>query len=141
MIDRDKLAKVLARLGSGHDPEVVAAARLACGMLNKAGIGWDSICAAADPAAEEAVHALLVEVEILGEQKKELEGELARLKAKGPAAQLKTREEWLVLCRQHWQTLTPFEVNFLQTVARWRGPLTAKQEPIWQRITDKVGRL
>lgn len=45
MLDRDRFAKVCARLASTHDGEVLTAARLACGMLKDARLSWEQVLA------------------------------------------------------------------------------------------------
>ena len=49
-LDRDKLAKVLAMLGSRHDGEVVAAGRSAHILLKGAGVTWTEVLTPPDPA-------------------------------------------------------------------------------------------
>ena len=46
-LDRDRLARVLGMLGSGHDGEALAAARLAERLRADAGLTWHQIVAAA----------------------------------------------------------------------------------------------
>jgi len=50
-LDRDKLAKVLAMLGSRHDGEVVAAGRSAHSLLKDAGVTWTEVLTPPDGAA------------------------------------------------------------------------------------------
>src|SRR5271166_5064333 len=49
-LDRDKLAKVLAMLGSRHDGEVVAAGRSAHSLLKDAGVTWTEVLTPPDGA-------------------------------------------------------------------------------------------
>jgi hypothetical protein len=44
-----KLTKVLGRLGSSHDGEVITAARMANAIVRKAGASWDEIIALSVP--------------------------------------------------------------------------------------------
>lgn len=46
MLDRDKLAKVLAMTTSDTDPEALAAIRMANRMLAAAGLTWEAVLAA-----------------------------------------------------------------------------------------------
>jgi hypothetical protein len=53
-LDRDRLARVLGMLGSGHDGEVLAAARQAERLRAEAGLTWfDIIARSATPAQQQ----------------------------------------------------------------------------------------
>lgn len=45
MLDESRLVKLLARIGSSHDGEVLNAARLADRLVRRAGLTWDDILA------------------------------------------------------------------------------------------------
>ena len=119
--DRDRLAKLLGLVGSAHDGEALAAARKAHALITAAGMTWGEV----------------------------IENDALRARVAGepaPASNWRTIDEpaeqarWaLALHATHTIHLTRFEADFLGTVAGWRGPLTPKQQPIFQRILREAG--
>ena len=49
MLDREKLGKLLAMTTSTHDAEALAAIRLACAMVARAGMTWDDVLVQVPP--------------------------------------------------------------------------------------------
>jgi hypothetical protein len=61
-LDRERLAKVLGRLGSEHDGEVVAAARHADALVRRAGLRWNQIIGPPLLAADHARSGIAAEI-------------------------------------------------------------------------------
>jgi hypothetical protein len=121
-LDPDKLGKVLALLTSDHEGEVIAAARAACAMLDRAGMTWPEL-------AEQLVNGVPPEHHYDSYEPPPRKPRYPYREAADEALQFSIDKRI---------TLSMFEVNFLGTVRTWRGVLTAKQQPIFERIMDKV---
>ena len=109
-----KLAKVCGMLGSEHDGERSAAATAATRILHDHGVTWSDLVtvAAATSARSDP----------------------------GPAAALPQEiARQILLGRRH--LLSPWEVRFVENLARWRGRVTPKQAArLTQLCTDLESR-
>jgi hypothetical protein len=115
---RAKLAKIAGLLASDHAGERDSAALAATRILRGAGLTWDDAilwrpALAAPPPPRPGWDS-------------------------APSAA--DHRAWAAWALAHPQPdfLSHFEQDFLGTVARWRGVLTAKQAPIFRRIVDRV---
>jgi hypothetical protein len=142
-LDRALMARVLGMLGSASPGERDNAARMAERIRCDAGLTWSDIVAPtvdADGVAAEAARMLLAQNEALLAELEALRSRAPDFHPVAPPAlshakaakwALDTHAAGLIY-------LTPFEVNFLTTCARWRGALTVKQGPIFQGIVENI---
>jgi hypothetical protein len=144
-IDLTLLSKMLGMTGSSGDGEALNAARLANKLVVQSGRSWADFVEAYKQAetATEAASVLLAE-------NTSLKAELAELRSTGSAvapwqnigAQVSsTRDgaQWaLALHAQGAVWLSDFEVQFLTRCSTWTGRLTAKMQPIYTRVIDRI---
>jgi hypothetical protein len=145
-LDREKLAKLLALTTSPNPHEAASAMRKANSLRDEAGMGWEDVLAPLRQLeiATDAASILLAE-------NTALKAELDELRTNGTAiavwrdvgaatSNTRAAAKWaLDLHRRELVYLTAeFEVPFLNTCARWTGPLRPKQRPIFQQILDRV---
>jgi hypothetical protein len=154
-LDLAKLAKVLSRLESDRDAEVVNAGRLANRLLRASGRHWADFVEAfkeAENKTKEAERATAAAAELFAENTA-LRAELDELRSTNGAvwrdisapgssmqSSVQQRAKWaLDLHAQGTVRLTPgFEVPFLTRCSTWRGQLTSKMQPIYERIITHV---
>jgi hypothetical protein len=110
-LDRDRLAAILGMLGSDHDGEILAAARQAERPRRGAGLTWREILALA-PSLPEPRRDLVVE----------------------------SVDDAIDLCRARAQSLTAWELNFIDTLDRQRSAPSPKQIAVLDVIVQKVIR-
>jgi hypothetical protein len=136
MLERERVARVLAMIGSSHDGEALNAARLAHQLITAAGLTWEEFLAQRENLATEAAQRLLAENEELREQNKRLR---ARATPQLPsewtlpstvAAQIEQAVEWTAV-------LNDWERKFVTDIAG-RSRLSPKQLESLNRITVKI---
>jgi hypothetical protein len=150
-LDLQKLARIISMVGSSYDNEALNALRLADTMLRAAGMRWPDLL---KPAEELAI--VVEAAQVLVQENEELKAELARRRGAaavalghaddwypGVAAQEKAR--WcLELHASGALSLKPWEQDFLNSIAEWKGRLTKRQEPVFERllhrVAERVGR-
>jgi hypothetical protein len=148
-IDLTKLARILGMSGSAHDGEALNAVRMADRLIRDNKMTWEDLLAPSHQleVATEACRQLIADLE-------ELRAENARLRANGVGA---IAPEWSNVgggktdhrVTAHWVIqlgdtgrvwLSDFERDFLDTALRWRGSLTPRQRPVFDRIVAKVAK-
>jgi hypothetical protein len=150
-LDWGRLARVLGLCGSVHDGEVLAAARAADKLIRGSGRTWLDLL---KPSEELAT--VVEAAQVLVQENEELKAELARRRGAaavalghaddwypGAAAQEKAR--WcLELCASGALYLNQWELTFLNSITEWKGRLTKRQEPVFERllrrVAERVGR-
>lgn len=143
-LDRSRLAAVLGMLGSASPGERDNAARTAEKLRCASNLSWSDIVAPSansnDGVATEAARILLAENEALRAELDELRGRAPDFQPVAPPAlsHAKTAKWALDLHTAGLIYLPPFEVSFLTTCARWRGELTAKQQPTFVGIVERI---
>jgi hypothetical protein len=146
-LDLEKLARILALVDSGHDAEALAALRAGCRLLRKSGLTLADLLKQHSLALQ-AASLLLSESNAL---KAELEQARASLSTastvvavwqdtRAQAGSPKSIANWVLdLHRQGRVYLSEgFEVDFMRTCSKWKGRLTAQQQPIFARIIERV---
>lgn len=106
-----RLAKILGRLGSDSDHEVIVAARTAEKMVRGANTTWDAVIV--NPSS-------------------------TRTTRQAEACRAPTLQQTVERCLRHSSRLTDFERDFLGSIAMRRAPLTEKQQNILNQILEKV---
>jgi hypothetical protein len=109
-LDRERLARVLGMLGSAHDGEALAAARQAERLRAEAGLTWAEIVIRALPAPS------------------------SPQPCRYPVA------EATAFLFEHWELLTDWEIDFVESLRRQRYPLSQKQREVLDRLVVKVHR-
>jgi hypothetical protein len=144
-LDLQKLARIISMVGSAYDNEALNALRLADTMLRAAGMRWPDLL---KPAEELAI--VVEAAQVLAQENEELKAELARRRGAaavalghaddwypGAAAQEKAR--WcLELHASGTFYLNRWELTFLNSVTEWKGRLTKRQEPVFERLLRRV---
>jgi hypothetical protein len=152
-LDRDKIAKMLGRLGSSFDPEALTALRLVYEMLLAAGMTWLDLLAPHDARSrDEELRVAVQAAEQLFAENTALRAHIEQLE-RSPAVRLGQAGDWsaigdhraqaqwcLGLHSQGQVPLKSFEQDFLGTIAHWTRPLTERQQPIFEAILAKVTR-
>lgn len=143
----DRVVKLLGVAGSSsHDGEALNALRMTDRLLRAANMTW--------PDLVKPSHQLEVAVEaarVLLAENNELKDEIERLRAfhrtttipvqitNLQASNASEAARWaLELHRAGAIWLTTFEVDFLGTCSRWLGRLTKNQQPVFQRIMNRI---
>jgi hypothetical protein len=137
-LDRDRLAKLLELASSPNDNEALTAVRLAHRMIRNLGASWDDVLQPWEElqVATDAVRILYEENEVL---RRQVVSAPARDDDWTTTGEPQEQAKWaLSLYAQHVLYLNGFEESFLQSIADWRGELTAKQSPIFQKILTQV---
>jgi hypothetical protein len=141
-LDRAQMARILGLLGSDYPNERDTAARMAEKLRRDAGVAWADIIAppANNNTAVEAARVLLAENEALRAELEELRGKAPDWEPVAvPVGSHAAAAQWaLNTYGAGGIYLSDFEINFLTTCARWRGPLTPKQGPVFQQIVDRI---
>jgi hypothetical protein len=151
-LDRDKLGRVLAMASSDYDGEAENALRLAVRIVAEAGISWRALLAepteqlqAQLSTATEAAAVLLAENNML-----RAELDQARTAPAPGSAWLDVRDAtpngtrkaalWLLQLHDEGRISlnAKFEFDFVKTCSTWRGPLTSRQAPIFERILQMI---
>jgi hypothetical protein len=153
---RKRLGQLLAMGSSAHDGELANALRLADRLVRQAGLTFEQILLHNDEArpgsrsaqalAHEnvllrgengALHRQIEELRHENNQLRQRRG-VPRREANG-ADNHQAQAHWIV---ELWQAgevrLNQFERDFIGTVLDWDGPLTAKQQPIFDGILRGV---
>lgn len=108
IVDRERIARVLGMLGSDHDGEVLAAARQAERLRRAARLTWPELIAGT-PTPDPA----------------------------SDSEPLDWRDA-VTLCRAYPDRLTSWEAAFVENVAGYRSPPSARQQQILDRLVAKV---
>jgi hypothetical protein len=145
-LDLTKLARILGVAGSSsHEGEALNAVRLADRMLRAAGATWDDLLAAQDQLAVAYEAAAVLNAENLA-----LKAELDQLRTTGTAVGIwqdvgsaitssRSAAQWALGLHQTGAVwLSAFEVDLLNTCTTWAGRLTPRQQPVFQRIMDRI---
>jgi hypothetical protein len=145
-LDLKKLARFLAVAGSSnYDNEALTAMRLADRLLRAAGATWNDLLVAQSQLAIAYEAASILKAETLA-----LKAELDQLRAGGTAvagwqdvgaaiASSRSAAQWALGLHERGDVwLSDFEVDFLGTCMGWTGRLTPRQQPIFQRIMDRI---
>jgi hypothetical protein len=107
-LDRERLTKLLGLLGSDFDGEALAAARQAERLRAEAGLTWGEIL-------------------------------LPRLPAPRRQHQhVETVADAIEFVLDRANALTPWEINFAQSIRRLRYPLSPKQIEVLERLVNKA---
>jgi len=144
-LNLEKLAAMLGMMGSDGDGEVLNAARMANRMIRAAGMVWADFILAAEQRdqAEERAGKIYDAAVQLQHERDQARGELQRLReANGhgggtlaaalwqdttmPRTVENKHAEWVLSVGIY---LSPKERRFVESCARWRGPLTPNQRP------------
>lgn len=139
-LDRTRLGRVLAMIGSSFDGEALAAARRANEMIKAAGLTWEQALGNHETEiATEACHRLLAE-------RDELLEEITRLKGGTSWASVgwvdpRSDAEKVDRCLEYAEYLTEWEQDFIDNLAGWSGHLTPKQSRRLDELVAKVRRL
>ena len=141
-LDRAKLAKLLAMLGSSFDGEVINGGKQADRLIRNAGMSWEE-------AVVEPLHALEIARDACRELLDDNENLRAALAQRGGQADWspvstaildhRAAASWAL--QRHAEgdvRLSDFEVDFLGTCSRWGRPLTPKRQPIFDRIFTRI---
>ena len=152
-LDRDKLAKLLARLESDQDGEVLVAARKVAALLREAGVGWDDLLSAGPKGWTQAFdlstqYFLELKRRVSAERAAEhwqrlartREDELRRLKAAGATAPGATGHA--VIDRLLGAELDPRRRARVEAIATWyrrTGEITRAEEADLDTFARQVG--
>lgn len=144
--DTARFARIVGKLGSDHEGERANAVALGGRMLAAAGMRWEDFAGAlhqAEVATEAAAELLArntaLEAEV--EQLRSTGGNLALMEDVGAkVTDTRRAAEWALDLHRRGRVwlAANFEVEFLTSCARWRGRLSTKQQPIFQRIMDRI---
>jgi len=110
-LDRARLARVLEMIGSSFDGEALVAARRAHALVRGAGLTWEKLLTGTPGAASDG----WVEPDSVSEA--------------------------LDRCWDYVEDLTPWEREFIDNLAGWRGSLTEKQAKRLAELVEKVRRI
>jgi hypothetical protein len=148
---RTRLLQLLGMTGSPHTGEAVNALRLAQRLMSECKIGWPDLLhynGGAEQSLCEEIWQLKHRLDIATEAAQQLLAENNALKA---TLALGGRRNWTAVgdhCAQAQWTLDQhqkrtiflrrFELDFLDTIAGWEGPLTVKQQPVFSRIIARI---
>jgi hypothetical protein len=141
--DLDRFVRVIAMVGSAHDGEAPAAARLAERLLRDGGLTWADLL---KPHAElsvgvEAARQLLAENEQFRAELDEYRNSVPIAHDWRQVGDHRAQARWAIdLADRGLVRLNDFERKFLTTVSRWRGALTDGQQPIWQDLLPEIAR-
>jgi hypothetical protein len=140
--ERQRFVQLMGMTGSRFDGEAVNALRLAGQILEKHSLSWCEVLTAGNGCLQQT-NELHQQIDLLTKECDRLKRENERLRLK-PRAERATEDAsgdhraqacWIL---ELWQNgavrLNPFEQEFLHTVQVWDGALTAKQQPIFDRI-------
>jgi hypothetical protein len=140
--DFDRFVRVIAMVGSAHDGEALAAARLAERLLRDGGLTWADLL---KPHAELSV-AVEGARQLLAENE-QLRAELDQYRNTVPGVERRqvgdhrAHARWaLGLAERGFVRLNTFKRKFLGTIAIWRGGLTGRQQPIWEDLLPEIAR-
>ena len=152
-LDRDKVAKMLGRVGSSFDGEALNAVRMVGELLHAAGMTWLDLLTPHDQrerdlelqTAQQAAAQLLAENTALRSENEALKRSPAvRLGQPGDWATVgdhRRQAQWILdLHAQGQVPLKTFHQDFLGTVAHWNRPLSERQQPIFDEILARVTR-
>jgi hypothetical protein len=110
-INRERLARILGMMGSDHDGEALAAARLAERLRREADATWSEIIVPTLPPPDD------------------------------PAPAFRTPDDAIDYLRDHPDLLTPWERGFIRSLAeRRRARLSDKQLAVLARLAVKCRR-
>jgi hypothetical protein len=112
-LDLDRLARVLGLLGSSHDGEVLAAARMAERMRREAGATWSQILAPTPAEPGAPPH---------------------------PASEFDSAADACDFVLEIHPDLTDWEAGFCWSLRRRRRPRTAKQAAVLGRLVAEASR-
>lgn len=126
----DKIRRLIPMLGSGADHEALAAARAIGRILNKEGLGFTDL-AAAIPAVE-SVHL----VDTSGACPPPFDV-YAWKRAYTPMQEREHRAR-VRFCQSRLHRLTPWERDFINSVARLHGNLSIRQSDRLAVIVDRI---
>ena len=146
-LHRRRLGQLLGMTASEHDGEALNALRLAQSFMRQHEITWFDVLVAAGDG--ELVAKLRHDLDIATQACALLLAENEKLRAKAPEWQTTTvvasgRDHrslalWcLDLANSGRIRFNDFEQRFLRSVAGWDGALKAKQQPVFQRILERV---
>jgi hypothetical protein len=144
-LDLKKLAQIISMVGSSHDGEAFNALRLADRMIRDSGRIWPDVI---KPAEELA---LVVEAaQVLHRENEELREELARRRGVAavalghvddwmPGAEPRAKARWcLDLHATGALNLNAWEEGFLHSIVQWKGRLSRRQAPVFERLLRRV---
>jgi hypothetical protein len=144
-LDLTRLGKLLGLLGSAFDAERAQAAQAADRLIRGAGMTWPDFVRAVEREriAAEAAQLLFSENNTLKAENEQLRGTLATAPARAddwvPVGDPRAQAQWCLDQHADRQLyLNSFEIDFLGTIAGWRGQLTQRQQPIFERILTRV---
>jgi hypothetical protein len=151
-LDLELVARMLAVAGStAHEGEAINAIRLVDRLLRAAGMRFPDLVASFKETAV-AVEA----AQVLAREVEELRAELERRRGAAavalghaddwyPGAAAQQKAQWcldLHATGELW--LNTWEHNFLASITEWKGQLSKRQEPVFerllQRVAERVGR-
>jgi hypothetical protein len=149
-VNTAKLARVVALLDSPVDAEALAAARAASRLLKQAGMTWGDLLAESQQQFSKQLAIATEACAGLVAQNQALESELEHLRSTSTpwspvgavVSDTRRAAKWALELHdtgQIWLS-SEFEVGFLQTCSKWKGRLTPNQQPIFQKIMDRVVR-
>jgi hypothetical protein len=115
---RQRLVRFCGMLGSDHDGERANAARMADRLIREAGLTWEAVIAV--PAA---LHRPASQAQPQPDP--------------GASGMGRVAEAQRILAL-HRALLTQWEADFLQNIAGWRGPLSSRQQAVFDRIATKI---
>lgn len=111
--ERTRLVGILGRLGSNHDGERAAAGLLASRMLRDRGLSWDTLLTVQDAPPT------------------------TRAGAQRSGAQQDAAAD-LAFCRRHVAHLSPWQAEFVASLAQWNTPWSAAQR---MKVRQVAGQL
>ena len=111
-LDRTRLARVLAMIGSSFDGEALVAARRAHELVKAAGLSWEEL----------------------------LTGKGSNRQSGAWVEPLDDAEK-IDRCLEHAEYLTEWEQDFIDNLAGWHGRLTPKQSRRLDELVGKVRRI
>jgi hypothetical protein len=130
-----KVARLIPMLGSDADHEALSAVRAIGRILDRSGLGFTDL-AAAIPADETNVDNVHVERPAGPVPPFNV---YAWRRAYTPRQEQDHRAH-VRFCQNHMGHLTPWEVGFVQSVARLHGNLSIRQGDRLAAIVDRIGR-
>jgi len=133
-----KVARLIPMLGSDADHEALSAARAIGRVLDRAGLGFTDLAAAIPGEGHDNVTALPPRPERHGNTVRPFDAYAWR-RAYTPRQEQDHRAH-VRFCQNHIGRLTPWEVGFVQSLARLYGNLSIRQGDRLAGIVDRIGR-
>ena len=149
-LDRDRLGRVLAMASSSHSGEAENAIRLAVHMVAAAGVSWRALLAERQEQLQAQLATATEAASVLLAENNALRAELEQIRAAPSGTWLDVRDTtpsgtrkaalWLLQLHDEGRIKlnSRFERDFIKSCSTWRGPLTPKMAPIFERILQMI---